>query len=136
MHLLEQQELGKTTITNLLNRFYDIEDGKIRYDGININKIKKDDLRRSLGMVLQDTNLFTGTIKDNIRYSDDGASDEDVIKAEPLANAHDFIKGLPNGYDTVIGGDGASLSQGQRQLLSIARAALNDPPVMILDEAT
>ena len=136
MLLLEQQEPGKTTITNLLNRFYDIEDGKIRYDGININKIKKDDLRRSLGMVLQDTNLFTGTIKDNIRYSDDSASDEEVIKAAKLANAHDFIKRLPNGYDTVIDGDGASLSQGQRQLLSIARAALNDPPVMILDEAT
>ena len=127
---------GKTTITNLLNRFYDIEDGKIRYDGININKIKKDDLRLSLGMVLQDTNLFTGTIKDNIKYSDDSASDEDVIKAAKLANAHDFIMRLPDGYDTVIKGDGSSLSQGQRQLLSIARAALNDPPVMILDEAT
>lgn len=127
---------GKTTITNLLNRFYDIEDGKIRYDGININKIKKDDLRLSLGMVLQDTNLFTGTIKDNIKYSDDLASDEDVIKAAKLANAHDFIMRLPDGYDTVIKGDGSSLSQGQRQLLSIARAALNDPPVMILDEAT
>ena len=127
---------GKTTITNLLNRFYDIEDGKIRYDGININKIKKDDLRLSLGMVLQDTNLFTGTIKENIKYSDDLASDEDVIKAAKLANAHDFIMRLPDGYDTVIKGDGSSLSQGQRQLLSIARAALNDPPVMILDEAT
>ena len=127
---------GKTTITNLLNRFYDVEDGKIRYDGININKIKKDDLRLSLGMVLQDTNLFTGTIKDNIRYSNDSASDEDVIKAAKLANAHNFIMRLPDGYDTVIQGDGNSLSQGQRQLLSIARAALDDPPVMILDEAT
>ena len=127
---------GKTTITNLLNRFYDIEDGKIRYDGININKIKKSDLRLSLGMVLQDTNLFTGTIRDNIRYSDDSATDEEVIKAAKLANAHDFIKRLPNGYDTIIDGDGSNLSQGQRQLLSIARAALNDPPVMILDEAT
>ena len=127
---------GKTTITNLLNRFYDIEDGKIRYDGININKIKKEDLRLSLGMVLQDTNLFTGTIKDNIRYSNDNATDEEVIKAAKLANAHDFIMRLPNAYDTVIQGDGSSLSQGQRQLLSIARAALDDPPVMILDEAT
>ena len=117
---------GKTTITNLLNRFYDVEDGKIRYDGININKIKKDDLRLSLGMVLQDTNLFTGTIKDNIRYSNDSASDEDVIKAAKLANAHDFIMRLPDGYDTVIQGDGNSLSQGQRQLLSIARAALDN----------
>ena len=127
---------GKTTITNLLNRFYDIEDGKIRYDGININKIKKDDVRLSLGMVLQDTNLFTGTIRDNIKYSNDNASDEEVINAAKLANAHDFIMRLPDGYDTVIKGDGSSLSQGQRQLLSIARAALNDPPVMILDEAT
>lgn len=127
---------GKTTITNLLNRFYDIEDGKIRYDGININKIKKDDLRRSLGMVLQDTNLFTGTIKDNIKYGNFDATDEEVIKAAKLANAHEFIMRLPNGYDTFISGDGASLSQGQRQLLSIARVAINDPPVMILDEAT
>ncbi len=127
---------GKTTITNLLNRFYDIEDGKIRYDGININKIKKDDLRRSLGMVLQDTNLFTGTIKDNIKYGKFDATDEEVINAAKLANAHDFIMRLPKGYDTFIGGDGASLSQGQRQLLAIARAAVNDPPVMILDEAT
>lgn len=127
---------GKTTITNLLNRFYDIEDGKIRYDGININKIKKDDLRLSLGMVLQDTNLFTGTIKENIKYGNQEATDEEVINAAKLANAHDFITRLPNGYDTVLSGDGASLSQGQRQLLSIARAALNDPPVMILDEAT
>lgn len=127
---------GKTTITNLLNRFYDIEDGKIRYDGININKIKKDDLRRSLGMVLQDVNLFTGTIRDNIRYGKDDATDEEVIEAAKLANAHDFITRLPNGYDTVLSGDGASLSQGQRQLLSIARAAICNPPVMILDEAT
>ena len=127
---------GKTTITNLLNRFYDIEDGKIRYDGININKIKKDDLRLSLGMVLQDTNLFTGTIKENIKYGNQDATDEEVVEAAKLANAHDFIMRLPNGYDTFLSGDGASLSQGQRQLLSIARAALNDPPVMILDEAT
>ena len=127
---------GKTTITNLLNRFYDIEDGKIRYDEININKIKKDDLRRSLGMVLQDTNLFTGTIKDNIKYGKFDATDEEVINAAKLANAHDFIMRLPKGYDTFIGGDGASLSQGQGQLLAIARAAVNDPPVMILDEAT
>lgn len=127
---------GKTTITNLLNRFYDIEDGKIRYDGININKIKKDDLRRSLGMVLQDTHLFTGTIKDNIKYGNDDATDEEVIAAAKLANAHDFIKRLPKGYDTEITNDGESLSQGQRQLISIARCALLDPPVMILDEAT
>lgn len=127
---------GKTTITNLLNRFYDIEDGKIRYDGININKIKKDDLRLSLGMVLQDTNLFTGTIKENIKYGRDDATDEEVIEAGKLANAHDFIMRLPNGYDTYLTGDGASLSQGQRQLLAIARCALCDPPVMILDEAT
>ena len=127
---------GKTTITNLLNRFYDIEDGKIRYDGININKIKKDDLRLSLGMVLQDTNLFTGTIKENIKYGNQDATDEEEVEAAKLANAHDFIMRLPNGYDTFLSGDGASLSQGQRQLLSIARAALNDPPVMILDEAT
>ena len=127
---------GKTTITNLLNRFYDIEDGKIRYDGININKIRKDDLRRSLGMVLQDTHLFTGTIKDNIKYGDDSATDKEVMEAAKLANAHDFIMRLPKGYDTEISGDGASLSQGQRQLLAIARCALVDPPVMILDEAT
>ena len=127
---------GKTTITNLLNRFYDIEDGKIRYDGININKIKKDDLRRSLGLVLQDTNLFTGTIKDNIKYGREDATDQEVIEAAKLANAHDFIMRLPNGYDTFLTGNGASLSQGQRQLLSIARAAIKDPPVMILDEAT
>ena len=127
---------GKTTITNLINRFYDIEDGKIRYDGININKIKKDDLRKSFGMVLQDTHLFTGTIKDNIKYGNDEATDEEVIEAAKLANAHDFITRLPQGYDTVLSGDGASLSQGQRQLLAIARCALLDPPVMILDEAT
>ena len=127
---------GKTTITNLINRFYDIEDGKIRYDGININKIKKDDLRKSLGVVLQDTHLFTGTIKDNIKYGNDDATDEEVIEAAKLTNAHDFIVRLPKGYDTEISGDGASLSQGQRQLLAIARCALVDPPVMILDEAT
>ncbi len=127
---------GKTTITNLINRFYDIKNGKIIYDGININEIKKDDLRLSLGMVLQDTNLFTGTIKDNIRYGKDDATDEEVIEAAKLANAHDFITRLPNGYDTEITGDGASLSQGQRQLLAIARCALCNPPVMILDEAT
>ena len=127
---------GKTTITNLINRFYDIEDGKIRYDGININKIRKSDLRKSLGMVLQDTNLFTGTIKENIKYGNINATDEDVVEAAKLANAHGFIERLPNGYDTVISGNGASLSQGQRQLLSIARAAVADPPVMILDEAT
>lgn len=127
---------GKTTITNLINRFYDIEDGKIRYDGININKIKKDDLRRSLGIVLQDTNLFTGTIKDNIKYGNLNATDEEVINAAKLANAHDFIMRLPNGYDTELVANGTNLSQGQRQLLSIARAAISDPPVMILDEAT
>lgn len=127
---------GKTTITNLINRFYDIEDGKIRYDGININKIKKDDLRRSLGMVLQDTHLFSGTIKENIKYGNDNATDEEVIEAAKLANAHDFIMRLPKGYDTDLSGDGANLSQGQRQLLAIARCALMDPPVMILDEAT
>lgn len=127
---------GKTTITNLINRFYDIEDGKIRYDGININKIKKDDLRRSLGVVLQDTNLFSGTIKENIKYGLDSATDEQVIEAAKLANAHDFIMRLPKGYDTYLTGDGASLSQGQRQLIAIARCALLDPPVMILDEAT
>ena len=127
---------GKTTITNLINRFYDIEDGKIRYDGININKIKKDDLRRSLGMVLQDTHLFTGTIKENIKYGQDDATDEEIIEAAKLANAHDFIMRLPKGYDTEVSGDGASLSQGQRQLLAIARCALINPPVMILDEAT
>jgi len=127
---------GKTTITNLINRFYDIEDGKIRYDGININKIKKADLRKSLGIVLQDTNLFTGTIKENIKYGKEDATDEEVINAAKLANAHDFIMRLPKGYDTPLTSNGANLSQGQRQLLSIARAAINDPPVMILDEAT
>ena len=127
---------GKTTITNLINRFYDIADGKIRYDGININKIKKADLRRSLGMVLQDTNLFTGTIMENIRYGKLDATDEEVYNAAKIANAHDFITRLPDGYDTVLSNDGANLSQGQRQLLSIARAAVADAPVMILDEAT
>ncbi len=127
---------GKTTITNLINRFYDISEGKIRYDGINIKKIKKDDLRRSLGIVLQDTHLFTGTIRDNIKYGLDTATDEQVIEAAKLANAHDFISKLPDGYDTLIDGNGGRLSQGQKQLLSIARAALADPPVMILDEAT
>jgi len=127
---------GKTTITNLINRFYDIADGKIRYDGININKIKKDDLRRSLGMVLQDVHLFTDTVRENIRYGKLDASDEEVVAAARLANADAFIRQLPNGYDTVLTGDGGSLSQGQRQLLSIARAAIADPPVLILDEAT
>ena len=127
---------GKTTITNLINRFYDIADGKIRYDGININKIKKPDLRRSLGVVLQDVNLFTGTVMDNIRYGKLDATDEECIAAAKLANAHDFITRLPQGYDTELTGNGASLSQGQRQLISIARAAVADPPVMILDEAT
>ena len=127
---------GKTTITNLINRFYDIEDGKIRYDGINIKKIKKEDLRRSLGLVLQDTNLFTGTIKDNIKYGKLDATDEEVIEAAKIANAHEFISMLPNGYDTMLTQNGSQLSQGQRQLLAIARCAINDPPVMILDEAT
>ncbi len=127
---------GKTTITNLINRFYDIQDGKIRYDNININKIKKADLRRSLGIVLQDTHLFTGTVRDNIRYGKLDATDEEVIAAAKLANAHSFIKRLPEGYDTMLTGDGANLSQGQRQLLAIARAAIADPPVLILDEAT
>jgi ATP-binding cassette subfamily B protein len=127
---------GKTTITNLINRFYDIEDGKIRYDGININKIKKPDLRRSLGIVLQDVNLFTGTVMDNIRYGKLDATDEECIEAAKLANAHDFITRLPEGYDTMLSSNGSNLSQGQRQLISIARAAVADPPVMILDEAT
>ena len=127
---------GKTTITNLINRFYDIADGKIRYDGININKICKSDLRRSLGVVLQDVNLFTGTVMDNIRYGKLDATDEECIAAAKLANADDFITRLPDGYNTVLKGDGSGLSQGQRQLISIARAAVADPPVMILDEAT
>ena len=127
---------GKTTITNLINRFYDIADGKIRYDGININKIKKGDLRRSLGIVLQDTHLFTGTVMDNIRYGRLDATDEECIAAAQLANADSFIRRLPDGYQTVLTGDGANLSQGQRQLLAIARAAVADPPVLILDEAT
>ena len=127
---------GKTTITNLINRFYDIPDGKIRYDGININKIKKADLRKSLGVVLQEVNLFTGTVMDNIRYGRLDATDEECIQAAKLANAHSFISRLPEGYNTMLTGNGASLSQGQRQLISIARAAVADPPVMILDEAT
>ena len=127
---------GKTTITNLINRFYDIPDGKIRYDGININHIKKADLRHSLGIVLQDVNLFTGTVMDNIRYGKLDASDDECIRAAKLANAHDFITRLPQGYQTQLTNNGANLSQGQRQLLSIARAAVADPPVMILDEAT
>ena len=127
---------GKTTITNLINRFYDLADGKVRYDGININKIKKSDLRRSLGMVLQDTNLFTGTVKENIRYGKPDATDEEIIAAAKLANAHGFISRLPLGYDTPLTNNGESLSQGQRQLIAIARAAVVDPPVMILDEAT
>ncbi len=127
---------GKTTITNLINRFYDLADGKIRYDGININKIKKADLRKSLGIVLQDTNLFTGTVMENIRYGNLSATDEQVIEAAKLANAHSFISRLPEGYNTMLTGNGANLSQGQRQLISIARAAVADPPVMILDEAT
>lgn len=127
---------GKTTITNLINRFYDIADGKIRYDGININKIKKEDLRHSLGIVLQDVNLFTGTVMDNIRYGKLDATDEECIAAAKLANADSFIRMLPNGYNTILSGDGSGLSQGQRQLISIARAAVADPPVMILDEAT
>ena len=127
---------GKTTITNLINRFYDIQEGKIRYDNINIGKINKEDLRRSLGMVLQDTHLFTGTVAENIRYGRLDATDEDVREAARLANAEGFILRLPQGYDTVLEGDGANLSQGQRQLLAIARAAIADPPVLILDEAT
>ena len=127
---------GKTTITNLINRFYDIADGKIRYDGININKIRKSDLRRSLGIVLQETNLFTGSVMENIRYGRLDASDDECIAAAKLAGADDFITRLPEGYDTLLSGNGANLSQGQRQLIAIARAAVADPPVMILDEAT
>ena len=127
---------GKTTITNLINRFYDIQDGKIRFDGINVNKIKKADLRRSLGMVLQDTNLFTGTVEENIRYGKQDATHDEVVAAATLAGAHDFITRLPEGYNTMLTGNGSELSQGQRQLVSIARAALTDPPAMILDEAT
>ena len=127
---------GKTTITNLINRFYDIQDGKIRYDGININKIKKGDLRRSLGIVLQDTHLFTGTVRENIRFGKLDATEEEIVAAAKLANADGFIQRLPQGYDTMLTGDGAALSQGQRQLLAIARAAIADPPVLILDEAT
>ena len=127
---------GKTTITNLINRFYDIADGKIRYDGININKIRKSDLRRSLGVVLQDVKLFTGTVMDNIRYGRLDATDEQCIEAAKLANADSFIRRLPEGYDTMLTGNGSNLSQGQAQLLSIARAAVADPPAMILDEAT
>ena len=127
---------GKTTITNLINRFYEVNDGKIRYDGVNIQKIKKDDLRRSLGMVLQDTHLFTGTVRDNIRYGRLNATDEEVVRAARIANADGFVRHLPQGYDTVLTGDGANLSQGQRQLLAIARAAVANPPVLILDEAT
>ena len=127
---------GKTTITNLINRFYPLADGKVRYDGININKIKKGDLRRSLGIVLQDVNLFTGTVMDNIRYGKLDATDEEVYEASKIANAYDFIMRLPEGFNTVLTGDGANLSQGQRQLISIARAAVADAPVMILDEAT
>ena len=127
---------GKTTITNLINRFYDIADGKIRYDGINVNKIRKNDLRRSLGLVLQDTNLFTGSVMDNIRYGKLDATDDECIAAAKLAGADDFITRLPDGYATQLTNNGANLSQGQRQLIAIARAAVADPPVMILDEAT
>ena len=127
---------GKTTITNLINRFYDVADGKIRYDGININKIKKDDLRHSLGIVLQETNLFTGTVMENIRYGKLDASDDECIAAAKLANADEFIRMLPDGYNTMLTANGGNLSQGQRQLLAIARSAVADPPVMILDEAT
>jgi ATP-binding cassette subfamily B multidrug efflux pump len=127
---------GKTTVTNLINRFYDIKEGKITYDGIDVKLIQKEDLRQSLGMVLQDTHLFTGTVMENIRYGRLDATDEDCVQAAKQVNAHSFIKRLPKGYDTLITGDGANLSQGQRQLLAISRAAVADPPVMILDEAT
>ncbi len=127
---------GKTTITNLINRFYDVPDGKIRFDGINIKKIRKDDLRRSLAMVLQDTHLFSGSVRDNIAYGRLDATDDEIIAAAKLANAHSFIEKLPQGYNTSLSGDGANISQGQRQLLSIARAAVANPPVLILDEAT
>ena len=127
---------GKTTITNLINRFYEVPEGKIRYDGINISKIKKDDLRRSLAMVLQDTHLFTGTVKENISYGKLDATDEEIFGAAKLANANSFIKHLPQGYDTMLTSDGSNLSQGQRQLIAIARAAIANPPVLILDEAT
>ena len=136
MALVGETGAGKTTITNLINRFYDIEDGKIRYDGININKIKKNDLRRSLGLVLQDTNLFTGTIKENIKLGKPDATDEEVVAAAKLANADSFIRMMPQGYDTMLVRAGEQLSQGQRQLLAIARAAIADCPVLILDEAT
>ena len=127
---------GKTTITNLINRFYDITSGTITYDGIDVRKIRKSDLRRSLGVVLQDTHLFTGTVADNIRFGKLDATDEEIIAAAKIANAHSFIERLPQGYNTMVSGDGANLSQGQRQLLAIARAAVADPPVLILDEAT
>ena len=127
---------GKTTITNLINRFYEIQEGTITYDGIDVREIKKDDLRRTLGIVLQDVHLFRGTIRDNIRYGKLNATDEEIVRAAKIANAHSFIKRLPDGYDTVLTADGTNLSQGQRQLLSIARAAVADPPVIILDEAT
>ena len=136
MHLWALQELGKTTITNLINRFYELDSGSITYDGIDIKLIKKAALRQSLSMVLQDTHLFTGTIEDNIRYGKLDASDEEVVAAAKLANADSFIRRLPQGYQTMLTGDGSNLSQGQRQLLAIARAAIANPPVLILDEAT
>ena len=136
LHLYGSTGAGKTTITNLINRFYEVQKGKIRYDGINTTKIKKDDLRRSLAMVLQDTHLFTGTVSSNIRYGKLNATDEEIVSAAKLANADSFIKHLPHGYDTVLTSDGTNLSQGQRQLIAIARAAVANPPVLILDEAT